>query len=80
MSSSRQVPKFVMNTPPPCLGTFALKMEAVCLSETLVPIYETVWSHVPEHLNMDLHHHENLKCHVAMCINFMRLKNAYARS
>jgi hypothetical protein len=38
-----------------------LRMEAACSAETLVPIKETAWSHIPEEHNLDAHRRENLK-------------------
>jgi hypothetical protein len=35
--------------------TSTLKMEAVCSSETLVPIYQTSWCHNSDDHNMNLH-------------------------
>jgi hypothetical protein len=42
-------------------GYDALKMEAAWISETLVSYHDTVRHYNPEELDVNLHHHENLK-------------------
>jgi hypothetical protein len=54
----RWVPTFRRNTMP---QSSALKMEAVCSSETLVPTYKSTRRHNPENHNQQLHRRENLR-------------------
>jgi hypothetical protein len=42
------------------LTASALKMEAVCSSETLVPTYKSTWHHNPENHNQHIHRLDNL--------------------
>jgi hypothetical protein len=39
----------------------ALKMEAVCSSETFVSTYKSTWHYKPEDQHRHLHHHKNLE-------------------
>jgi hypothetical protein len=42
-------------------GTTALKMKAVCSSETLASTYKSAWHHNTEDQHRHFHHRENLK-------------------
>jgi hypothetical protein len=42
------------------------QLEAADSSEMLVPIYQTVWHHIPEDNNLDVHCHENLISHATL--------------
>jgi len=42
---------------------FTLNMETAWTSETAVPYHNVTHCHNPEELNLNLHHHENLKSH-----------------
>jgi hypothetical protein len=48
------------------LGDTNLKIEAVCLSETLASTYKSTRRHSPEDQHRHLHRRENLKSHKSM--------------
>jgi hypothetical protein len=49
----------------PCsLNASILKMEAVCSSKTLVPIYQTKRHHIPEGSNLLSHRRKTIKSHI----------------
>jgi hypothetical protein len=54
----RQVPTFRRNVLPP---SSALKIEAICSSETLVSTYKSIWHFYPEDQHRHLHRRESLK-------------------
>jgi hypothetical protein len=54
-----------------CIFRVAMKMEAVCYSETLVPIYPTIRWHNPEDHDTNLLHRPNLTSYNRVC-NYLR--------
>lgn len=44
-----------------------MKMEASDSYKTLVYIYQTIWRHVPECCDLNIHQCENLKFHIVLC-------------
>jgi hypothetical protein len=43
------------------VSSYALKMEAACFSETLMPTYKVTWHHIPEETNLHCHCSENIE-------------------
>jgi hypothetical protein len=48
---------------------FMMKMEAAGSSETMVSYCNPIWHHNQENLDLNLHHHENLKSCIYIIYN-----------
>jgi hypothetical protein len=49
-----------------------LKLEGTDSLETLLPIHQTAWSHIPGDSNLHIHRRENVKLHMSLVKLFVQ--------